>query len=405
MPYPLFSTPSVAARLSSHFQPIVSLSHQRVVGHEALLRGADENGKPIPPLTLFGSLSDSGQQRLDRHALHLHLATFAAAPRPQALHRWLFVNLRPATFLEIMAVPAQALLDRLATLGCQPQDIVIEVTEESVAGGERLEAASRRARELGCLLALDDFGAGHSNFDRVWRLEPDIVKLDRSLVQRAAHEPRAARIVAQMVSLLHECGALVLMEGIETEDEAQLALDCDVDLAQGYFFGRPQPTLADTADVPAQLAGIWDRFQHRRGSAQQAERRELTPYLAAIDQAAVALQQGAALAAACAAFLQLPRAQLCYQLDDEGRQLHDTVLAARCLVPRRTRFAPLHDAAQARWARRPYFLRALEAIGVPQTTRPYLSMQGTGLCVTVSIALRRPDGRVVVLCGDVGLDR
>lgn len=404
MSYPAVSDPCVATRLASHFQPILSLSHQRVVGHEALLRGTGEGGQPISPLALFSALDEEGQRRLDRRAVALHLRSFAAQREAGALHHWLFLNLRPATFLEIMAEPSEMLLQRLAGMGCEASDLVVEVTEDSVGGLAALEAASREVRAIGCLLALDDFGAGHSNFDRVWRLEPDIVKLDRSLVQRAAREPRAARIVAQMVSLLHECGALVLMEGIETEDEAQLSLDCDVDLVQGYFFGRPQAAMARDGHAGPQLSGLWERFQRRQGTAMQSEHRQLAPYMAAIAAAARDLQQGMPLGRACEAFLRLPRAQLCYELDEGGLQFGDSVLAVGRLAADRRRFAPLHDAAQACWARRPYFLRALETPGTVQVTRPYLSMQGTGLCFTLSIAVRRGEA-VVVLCGDVGLQR
>src|SRR5262245_63098821 len=94
-------------------------------------------------------------------------------------------------------------------------------------------------RELGCVIVLDDFGAGHSNFDRIWRLHPDVVKIDREMTRRVTVEPLARRMFNGIVSVLHEAGALVCVEGIETEDEALVATDANADLLQGRFFASP----------------------------------------------------------------------------------------------------------------------------------------------------------------------
>jgi EAL domain-containing protein (putative c-di-GMP-specific phosphodiesterase class I) len=93
---------------------------------------------------------------------------------------------------------------------------VIEILEQSVKDALQLGEAVQFFRNQGYLIALDDFGAGHSNFDRVWNLQPDIVKLDRSMIMRAGHNMRIRRMMPVMVSLLHEVGSLVLMEGVET---------------------------------------------------------------------------------------------------------------------------------------------------------------------------------------------
>ncbi|HSI47305.1 MAG TPA: EAL domain-containing protein [Ideonella sp.] len=400
-------------RLASAFQPILSLPHRRIVGHEALLRGQDASGQAVPPVQLFAARDAAGQMALDEAALELHLRNFAAqrqepvlAPSPL----WLFVNLRPASFLRTLdsqAALAQALRAAGNDASANPtpglgsaSPVVVEVTEEIVSRDMDFEGCAAQARALGCLLALDDFGAGHSNFDRVWRLQPEIVKLDRSLVQRGATEPRAARVIAQMVSLLHECGSLVLMEGVETADEAHLALDCDADLVQGYFFGRPQATLLQDQDASPQVGSIWRRLGQRSGHHNQADRQRIAPYSLAIAGAAQALAASQPMRQACAAFLQLPGAQLCYLLDEDGIQHGTSLVAPQHSATGEQRFAPMRDTAQACWARRPYFRRALDAPGTVQLTRPYLSVQGAHLCVTVSISLL-VDGRTLVVCGDL----
>src|SRR5215510_15562581 len=83
-----------------------------------------------------------------------------------------------------------------------------------------------------CSSDLDDFGAGYSNFDRIWRLRPDIVKIDREMTRRVTVEPLARRMFTGIISVLHEAGALVCVEGIETEAEALCAIDANADLIQ-----------------------------------------------------------------------------------------------------------------------------------------------------------------------------
>ncbi|MEO8299475.1 MAG: EAL domain-containing protein [Burkholderiales bacterium] len=385
--------------LDSHYQPILSLSHRRTVGHEALLRATDRQGLPVSPMALFDAGTAPDQLHLDRLATALHLRNYLDS-RPLSPHPlWLFLNLRPATFVHCLTQTPEHIQLLLPDLRGDGQ-VVVEFTEEVVARDADVEACAAQARRLGLLLALDDFGAGHSNFDRVWRLQPEIVKLDRSLVQRGALDSKAARVIAQMVSLLHECGSLVLMEGIETADEAHLALDCDADLVQGYLFGRPAPIGQVDPTLAARVAAVWHDFDQRSGSTQLADRARIAPHADAIAQAAAGLARHESLRDTCAAFLALPGAQLCYLLDQHGVQAGASLIAAGFDSAGLQRFAPMRDTEQACWARRPYFRRALDAPGIVQLTRPYLSIQGARLCVTVSIALQCA-GQPIVLCGDV----
>ncbi|MFN3296078.1 EAL domain-containing protein [Caldimonas sp.] len=390
-------------RLHSQFQPIYSLSHHRAVGHEALLRALDEQGRAVaPPSVLAAATSPDDLVRLDRLCRLVHVGNFSALAGPD--HPWLFLNIHPGVFVRGPDLGGQrymrALLERF---GLKPSQVVLEVTEDMVGRDQGFERAVAEARELGCLLALDDFGAGHSNFDRVWRIRPEIVKLDRSLVRRAATEPRIGRIATQMVSLLHACGAMVLMEGIETMDEAYLALQADVDFVQGYLFSRPAPVLVGHDEPRRVIDAVWQRFDARFEADKRAERERVAPYMNAIGHAATLLQAGLPLEVCCQEFLMLPGAELCYLIDEQGLQIGHNVTAPGFEAKRSAQFAPLRDASGARWARRPYFRRALDQFGRVQVTRPYLTVHGAHLCVTVSISLRW-QGQLVVLGGDIDWD-
>ncbi|OWQ45969.1 EAL domain-containing protein [Roseateles sp. L2-2] len=389
-------------RLTSAFQPVYSYPHRRPVGYEGLIRVEDERGRPIAPVTAFEGVGNFEQQIwLDRLCRLLHVHNFVAQRQPDC---WLFLNIHPAVFMHAalqVRMLARA-VEVVHQLGLPTHRLVFEVTEAVMARDDSFEEAVEAARATGCLLALDDFGVGHSNFDRIWRIRPEIVKLDRSLLMRSRGSRRMARVLSQMVALLHECGSLVLLEGIETVEDAQLAMDADVDLVQGFAFGHPAPFLRDGEGVSA-LEDVWSLFNERQAQLRRDHLDRLTPFRTALALSLQAVQQGRPLAEACQPFLQLDGAQMCYLLDDDGREIGARAVPASGPAAIDPRFLPMERAGDARWARRPYFRRAVETVGEIQTTRPYLSLHGARMCVTVSVAYWQ-DGRLRVLCGDLDWD-
>lgn len=384
--------------LSSHFQPIHSLSMQRPVGFEALLRARDTANTSIAPSTLFSSLNPAKQKQLDCLSHLLHLNNFQ---NQSDRNHWLFLNMTPEIFLQARHAPAgKTFGDQLSGMGFPPHLLVVEVLENAVRDSDEFESAVAFFRELGCLIALDDFGAGSSNFDRVWKIRPQIVKLDRSLIVQAAQEKRIRRILPQLVSLLHEAGAMVLVEGIETTDEAYIALDADADFAQGYLFGRPQATLDDQRQNSCAIKTVWEQFDRNWGQDQAQQKNQLAPYMNAIGYASALLSAGRSMPEACASFLELAGACFCYLLNEQGQQIGFNLWGANSKPGADPRLTPLRDTRNARWSRRPYFRRALESFGKVQVTRPYLSTSSAGLCVTVSVSFKHAD-QIRVICGDV----
>jgi hypothetical protein len=113
------------------------------------------------------------------------------------------------------------------------------------------------------------------------------------------------------------------------------------------------------------------------------------------------MESGHPLDAACASFLALPDAELCYLLDENGEQIGRNLFGAgRVAAAAANQFAPLSDPRGARWARRPYFRRAVAAPGQLQLTRPYPTMQSHRICTTLSVCFQSGGAKVIV-CGDM----
>lgn len=368
--------------MGSAFQPIISLPHRRAVGYEALLRARAQDGQPVAPPAVFDmAQGESECVFLDRLCRYLHVANFlASAAAPDT---WLFLNVNPlvsvqgkehGTFFEEM----------LAHHGIPAHRVVIEVLEGEIQQEEQLAASVDYYKSLGCLVAIDDFGAGHSNFDRIWRIAPHIVKLDRAMISQATSNGVVRRLLPRLVSMIHESGSLALMEGIETEDQALISMDAGFDFVQGYYFGRPNETIGP---LGSEMVDICDRFRSFADQENQRYRLELQRYENLFRATSRLIAAGQAVESACRELLEQPRVERCYLLDMEGYQIGANLAAPQRLRPPNPRFAPLADASGAIWSRKPYFRRAVAAPNQVQVSRPYLSITGANMCVTLSILL------------------
>jgi len=283
-------------RLSSHFQPIFSLAHRRPVGYEGLIRAIDSAGRRVPPLELFSKAPHGAARiQLDRQCRALHVRNFQKLGNASS---WLFLNVDPQVATEGPRL-GSFFAEMLESNDFPAHRVAVELIETPFEDEGRLTSAIEYYRKLGCLIVIDDFGAGYSNFDRIWRMRPDIVKIDREMTRRVTVEPLARRMFTGIISVLHEAGALVCVEGIETEAEALCAIDANADLIQGDYFAQGSSELVPEnarSDVFARLI-----TGHRADFAdfQKRQHLRLVPYLAAIKNAVQDLSLGATFSRRC----------------------------------------------------------------------------------------------------------
>lgn len=217
------------------FQPILSLSERRLVGYEALTRGPS-NGPLHSPLPLFSIARSSG--RLSQLEL-LCRRQACARFRDLKLDGKLFLNVSPESLLEPTHQPGRT-LQLLQTFGISPNDVVIELTEQTpIEDFTLLDTALHHYRAMGFSIALDDLGAGYSSL-RLWsELRPDYVKIDRHFIEGIHQDVVKREFVGSILKMAHASRAQVIAEGIELPEELAVLSEMGVDLVQGYLFGRP----------------------------------------------------------------------------------------------------------------------------------------------------------------------
>ena len=385
-------------RLSSHFQPIYSLAHRRPVGYEGLIRATDPGGRNVPPAELFSKAQqDEARIHLDRQCRAVHVRNFQ---RLGDARSWLFLNVDPRVATEGIRI-GPFFSEMLRSNGFPAHRVAVELIETPFEDEKRLAVAVEHYRTLGCLIVIDDFGAGYSNFDRIWRLKPDIVKIDREMTRRVTVEPLARRMFTEIISVLHETGALVCVEGIETEAEALCATDADADLVQGHYFAPPGAELLPENARRDVFERLITDFRTDIAEFQKRQHARLGPYLAALKNAVQDLSLGAEFSQAVQVLLKLPCTQRCYLIGRDGLQIGANVEADRNMHARDPRFDQMKPTAGTDWQTKSYFRRAIETPGKIQVTRPYLAVAGPKLCVTLSFDFEAPDGLQQVLCTDL----
>ena len=211
------------------YQPIVSWSQRKVFGYEALLRSRE------PSLPHPGAVFDAAE-RLERvrelgRIIRARVCGPVGALADDVL---LFVNLHVKDLLD------EDLFDPASPLAAVAGRVVLEITERASLHAVRdVQARIARLREMGYRIAVDDLGAGYAGLTSFAQLEPEVVKLDMSLVRGLHMQPTKATLVRTMVSMCRELGMLVIAEGIESPEERDVVLDTGCDLLQGYLFAKP----------------------------------------------------------------------------------------------------------------------------------------------------------------------
>ncbi len=380
-------------RVISAFQPIYSIAHRRIVGLEALARGLDAADSLVPPVRLFAQQEPAAVVALDRLCQQVHVDNFRALAPPSA---WLFLNVDPATLGQHAYLAF--LQDLLATSALPANRVVIEVLEITIDDELALEARIQACKALGFLVAIDDFGAGHSNFERIWRIKPDIVKLDRGMVQRAGEDASARSLIKGITAMLHHCKGIVLAEGVENEAEAMAAMQGGVDLVQGYFFAHPFLL----SEAIRSRSGMWSelylRFDELTQSSAAREQNHLAPYLDSFSRCTTGTRRADSLSAVAQQMLTLPETIRLYQLTLDGSQRYGNIDSDTLRLPAGDRLRALADAQGASWKRQDYFLNAARNPGVVQLTQPYFSITDGALCVTLSVRTCIDDGEYIVCC-------
>ncbi|MCI0749888.1 MAG: EAL domain-containing protein [Nevskiales bacterium] len=216
------------------YQPVVSWTGKSLFGFEALLRSS-EPALPDPGAVLAAAERLGRLEELGR-CIRANVASVVA----RAPAGCVFVNLHIRDLLDSSLYEESSPLTRVA------ERVVLEITEHAMLDEVKdVRQCVARLRALGFRIAIDDLGAGYAGLTSFAYLEPDVVKLDMSLVRNVHDHSTKRKLIESMTTLCREMGMQVVAEGVEALEERDALIECGCDLLQGHLFAKPARPFPD----------------------------------------------------------------------------------------------------------------------------------------------------------------
>lgn len=222
----------------TYYQPVVDIRERRLYGAETLLRFKTEETGPVSPVEFIPMLEESGLIiPVGKWVLEQAMAACSKIQK-------VIPNFRMSVNLSYIQVSKSNVMSDLKNgiekYQLKPGSIIVELTESGLLENNTLfQKFCEELKSNSISLALDDFGTGYSNFQYLYHLGPDTIKIDRSFTWKALQDEHNYNILKHMVDMSHGIEMKLCIEGIETEEELLKVSEMHPDYIQGYFFGKP----------------------------------------------------------------------------------------------------------------------------------------------------------------------
>ncbi|CCQ53307.1 putative bifunctional diguanylate cyclase/phosphodiesterase [Crocosphaera watsonii] len=231
----------IKEELILYYQPIISLSTQELIGFEALVRWNHPQEGLIPPIEFISLAEETG--------LIIDLGNWVFFEACRQAQVWkkqyekaaslkISINLSGHQINEVNLVEN---IDRICNLTqLDPKFIRMEITENILIKNHQIiNDLFQQIKERKIQICIDDFGTGYSSLSYLHNFELDILKIDKSFIQRNLNELKTIKILKTIIDVAYNFGMDVVAEGIETEQQSKILQDLGCKLGQGYFFGHP----------------------------------------------------------------------------------------------------------------------------------------------------------------------
>jgi len=219
-----------------HFQPILTLSNQRIKGYEILGRLPSDIDLPSNPVDLF-NLAVLLDMETELSSLFREEGVRQGRQLPE--FTTLFINTHPTELLEIRNLKRSL---RKIRETAESANVVLEINEKAVTDFKRMKSLKSVLENLDIGLAYDDFGVGQSRLVELAKFPPDFIKFDISLIRNIHLAPkRLHHMITTFLNMSRDLGATTIAEGVECQEEGETCRQLGFDFAQGNFYGLPIP--------------------------------------------------------------------------------------------------------------------------------------------------------------------
>ncbi len=225
------------SKIISHFQPIIDNKTQKIHKYESLVRLVNNNGEIISPF-FFLDIAKKGK----------YYSKITAMVLEHSFNALDYTDMDISINLSVLDIEKRSTRENIFKLlkenSSNLHRVVFELLEdENVKNFNLIKSFIHDVKLLGVKIAIDDFGAGYSNFERLLDYQPDILKIDGCLVKNIKNDKFSLNVVETIVSFAKKQQILTIAEYVENEDIFNILNDLGVDYSQGYYFGKPKTLL------------------------------------------------------------------------------------------------------------------------------------------------------------------
>ena len=228
-------------RVEVFFQPFYNVKGKRFNVAEALVRIRRKNGEIVPPMEFIPVAEENGQIIPLGIRIFEKVCLFLAKGEAQKYGlEQVEVNISAAQF--DYENPSRFVFDYIEQYGVDPRYINLEITETAAAKNREIMIRNmNKMIDKGISFSLDDFGTGRSNIDYFVNMPVEIIKFDQTFTNGFFVNGKTKHVLTGMVDIMHKMNMSVVVEGIETADQAKAIIDMGVEFIQGYYYSKPVP--------------------------------------------------------------------------------------------------------------------------------------------------------------------
>jgi diguanylate cyclase (GGDEF)-like protein/PAS domain S-box-containing protein len=228
-----------------HYQPIISLVDNRLIGMEALLRWQDPQRGLVTPAEFIPVAEANLIEPIGEWVIEA-ICRQARGWIDSGYSPHINFNVSPRQ-LHARTLPS-VLSDKLATHGIDPAILTVEITESAVMQDiARVDPVLAELEKQGLRIAIDDFGTGYSSLSRLREMRVQTLKIDHSFMREVPNQPGATTIVNAIIHLAQALGMEAIAEGVETQAQWRFLVEAGCPSAQGYYLGKPVSVADATA--------------------------------------------------------------------------------------------------------------------------------------------------------------
>jgi len=347
-------------KIVAYFQPILSADSKTVYSYEILGRYIDDEGAVHSLGPFFNDLNTTNEEALqvDRLVRRYALKKYAEEKRSE----YLFINIRLAWLTQFTDRPDLMLTLKWAEeFGIELKKLVIEITEEEFNADDAYIHAILHYKGVGCRIALDDYGKGASDIERLAEIKPDIIKINMDYIHSSEESYHYREYLRSIAYFAESVGIEVLYEGIETQKQLDICLALKGRFYQGFLIARPQASMSnaviDNAIFSESIENLYTVLQNkitRTETLRKSLDTQVEHFLAANPFNSKENNYDIYLAKLCR---QLSNVRMVYLCDSHGNQLTSNIV----LHPTNTTLYN-NEQKNKNWIWRGYFYEALKSV-------------------------------------------